>query len=111
MYKIDVKNELEDIEICGSVYQLDLSDDAVKRFGKDSEYLKDIMKNLFAETLNDFEKCTVFCRDFINGMMLNEPFDAIYAGLGNSTVKTVVVIPKLLAAYQSIAREASKNLK
>lgn len=111
MYKIDTGNDIGSIEIGDSVYALDLSDDIVERFSEGSEYLAGVMENLNAANLNDFTKAKEFSRDFINGLMIGDPFDSIYEGLGRSTVKMVLLIPKLLDAYKAIATEAGKAIK
>ena len=101
----------EDIEIGGEVFTLDLSDEAIERLSKGSDFMKKLMGGLNGETLDDMAKCAGFCREFVNGVMVDEPFDRLYAAMGKSTVKVVLLIPKLLKAYTDIAKEAGKALK
>lgn len=108
MYKIDIDNSIESIEINGNVYELDFSSEIMKKFSPDSEYVKDMMRNLSGEALNDFDRAEGLCRSFINGMLKNEPFDTIFKSFEGSMLRVVLLIPKLLEAYRSVAAEAGK---
>ena len=110
MFKIEVQRP-EDIEIGGETFTLDISDTAIERLSTASGFMKQITEQLNGETLNDRAKCQDFCRGIINGMMLDEPFERLYALMGKSTVKIVLLIPEILKAYTAIAKKAGKALK
>ena len=100
----------EEIDIGGKVYRFNVSDEALKSLEKGGS-LEVKAKELTGEKLNDLDTGRQVCRDYINAILEDEPFDEIYQNLGKSLVRVMYVLPQIIDAYTVTAKDHTKEFR
>lgn len=111
MIRIEVKAPIMDVEIEKKIFKLDLSDNAYSRFysvwNKSCEVFAKYQNNSLNNSLNNsenFEELEMFkesCKRGINAVLLEEPFEEIYALCGQSTVRVMQILEILVKAINN----------
>lgn len=107
MKEFKIKKSYEEVKIGGHVFKIDMGDEVLNNFRKDSPLVAEILKNYDAEDKDAIDLLRDTLEAIVNNIFMDSPFDTIY-GLCNHSL---ISVSEILVQALDVINERHANIK